>query len=143
MFSKTAEYGIKAMLYVARKSKGDARAGVKEIAAAIDAPMPFTAKILQELSRMDLIRSLKGPNGGFYLEGRDFRISIGRIVQALDGDKLFTGCALGLSECSASRPCPLHHEFVKIRQDISDTLNRSRIGDCSAALEQELTFLKH
>ena len=46
MFSKSCKYGIKATLFIAQKSQHDERVSLKEIAAAINSPIAFTAKIL-------------------------------------------------------------------------------------------------
>jgi len=67
MFSKTCKYALRATLFIGQKSKNGERAGIKEIAAGIDSPEHFTAKILQELGKKNLVQSAKGPNGGFYL----------------------------------------------------------------------------
>ena len=142
MFSKTCEYAIRAMIFIAKKSKAGGKVGIKEIAKAIDAPEHFIAKILQDLSRKGLVQSLKGPTGGFYLEERLSQCSLADIVKAIDGDKLFTGCGLGLKNCSEVRPCPIHNEFKKVREDIYNMLEDARIGEFSKQLEKNLTFLK-
>lgn len=51
MFSKTCEYAIRAMIFVAQKSTDETRVGIKEIASGTQAPEHFIAKIMQELSR--------------------------------------------------------------------------------------------
>ena len=63
MFSKACEYGIRAMLHVAHKSQAKERVGVKDIAKAINSPEAFTGKIMQQLSKRGLVRSIKGPSG--------------------------------------------------------------------------------
>ena len=60
MFSKTCEYGIRAAIFIAFQSYQDNRIGLKEIAKKIDSPEAFTAKILQILSRDNIIKSIKG-----------------------------------------------------------------------------------
>ena len=142
MFSKTLEYAIRAMIFIAQKSKAGIRVGIKEIAKAIDAPEHFIAKILQDLSRKGLVQSLKGPTGGFYLEEESSQCSLADIVKAIDGNKLFTGCGLGLKNCSEIRPCPIHNEFKKVREDIYNMLENAKIGEFSKQLEKNLTFLK-
>jgi len=142
MFSKTCEYAIRAMIFIAQQSKDDARVGVKEIAKGIGSPEHFIAKILQDLSRRGLVLSLKGPNGGFYLDNKTLKCTLADIVKAVDGDKLFSGCGLGLEHCSDARPCPLHHEFKKIRTDIYKTLQSTRLGEFHAQLEKSIGFLK-
>jgi Rrf2 family protein len=142
MFSKTCEYAIRAVIFIAQKSKDGGKVGIKEIAKGIDSPESFIAKILQDLSRQGLVQSTKGPNGGFFLDKNNLRYSLADVVRAIDGDKLFSGCGLGLKMCSESKPCPIHDEFKKIRGQISAMLENARIGEFNEALEQKLTFLK-
>lgn len=143
MFSKTCEYAIRAMIFIGRNTDEGTKLGIREIAKGIDAPEHFIAKILQELVRKELVLSLKGPAGGFYLDKKASKCSLSDIVQAVDGDHLFTGCALGLNQCSEQHPCPLHHEFKKIRKEIYDTLKTARLGEFNEALEKKTTYLKH
>jgi len=142
MFSKTCEYAIRALIYVAQKSKDGSRIGIKEIAAGIDSPEYFIAKILQDLSRKDFVQSVKGPNGGFYTDEKNLKLSVADIVREIDGDKLFSGCGLGLKECSESHPCPIHNDFKHIRQNIKDMLEKSKIEMFVENLDLKLTFLK-
>lgn len=142
MFSKTCEYAIRAMLFIAQKSKDGERVGIKEIAKGIDSPEHFVAKILQDLSRKNMVQSVKGPNGGFYHDKTSLKYSMADIVKIVDGDKIFEGCGLGLRQCSETHPCPIHHEFKKIRKDIKRMLENAKLGTFSEELEKQLTFLK-
>lgn len=142
MFSKTCEYAIRAMIFITQKSKDGGRVGIKEIAKGIDSPEHFIAKILQDLSRKGLVQSLKGPNGGFYVEPNAARCSLAQIVKAIDGDKFFTGCGLGLKQCSETHPCPIHNDFKKVRKDLQEILEKSKLDDLTEKLEKNLTFLK-
>jgi Rrf2 family protein len=142
MFSKTCEYAIRAMIYIAQKSRDGSKIGIREIAKGIDSPEHFIAKILQDLSRKGLIQSLKGPNGGFYMDSAARNISLAAIVIAVDGDKLFHGCGLGLKQCSETKPCPIHHEFSVVRKGLFTMLENAAIGAFTEELEKNLTFLK-
>ena len=142
MVSKTCEYAIRAMLFIAQKSKNNAKVGVKQIAKAIDFPEPFIAKILQDLGRKGLVISAKGPTGGFYLDNAGLKKSLADIVIAIDGDKLFTGCGLGLKTCSAKMPCPVHDDFVDIRKHIKSMMQNAKLGDYNTSLELGEKYLK-
>ncbi|WP_346238857.1 RrF2 family transcriptional regulator [Niabella insulamsoli] len=142
MFSKATEYGIKAMMYIAVKTRNGERVGVKEIAKNIDAPVHFTAKILQELCRKNLLHSAKGPNGGFYLDSADLKTPLGKIVKTLDGDRFYNTCVLGLKACSHKNPCPVHHEFKVIKEKIIDMLEKNTIGSFNTELINKNFFLK-
>lgn len=143
MFSKTCEYAIKAMIFVAQKSKEETRVGVKEIARGTDSPEHFIAKIMQELGRKRLVQSIKGPNGGFYMTEKDLKISISDIVKAMDGDKLYMDCVLGLKACSEKNPCPVHFEFKEIKKRLIHMIESNTIGDFNEKLDSGKFFLKN
>lgn len=143
MFSKSCEYGIKATLFIAQNSQDELRVSLKEIAAAIDSPVAFTAKILQTLAKSGIVNSTKGPSGGFDIEQATLRsITLKQIIIAIDGDALFKGCALGLSICNEEEPCPMHEKFVVIRNQLNETLQSSNLLDVAMDLNNGLTVLK-
>jgi Rrf2 family protein len=143
MFSKTCEYAIRAMIFIAHASRNGEKMSIPEIAAGIGSPLHFIAKILQDLSRKGLVQSLKGPTGGFFLDQTGLSCTLADIVVAIDGDKILLGCALGLKECSESQPCPLHHQFKAIRASICQTLKAARLGDLQEQLDLQTLYLKH
>lgn len=141
MFSKTCQYAIRATIFISKKSSEGERVGIKEIAKGIDSPEHFIAKILQDLSKKGLVSSFKGPNGGFFIE-EDSDCTIADIVKAIDGNKVFSGCGLGLDYCSESRPCPIHNEFKVVRDELSRVLNNAKISMFNENLIKSLTYIK-
>lgn len=129
LFSKSCEYALRAVLYICMNSKDDVNIGVKEIAKEIESPVPFTAKILQQLARKKIISSIKGPNGGFYVNRKQPPVSIYQVVEAIDGADFFERCVLGLKNCSEKKPCPLHQHFKKHRDEITVIFNQKTIHD--------------
>lgn len=143
MFSKSCEYGIRAVIYVANESISDKRVNIKQIAGATQSPVAFTAKILQQLAKNNLVDSLKGPTGGFYMDANKRNtVFLSHIVNAIDGDKLYTGCGLGLKQCSENHPCPVHNEFKIIRNQIQVMLESTNIQKLTEGLHSGLSFLK-
>ncbi len=142
IFSKTCEYAIRAVFYIAHTSNKGHKTGIKDIAAGIDSPELYLAKILQNLSKQGIISSSKGPNGGFYIQESSLIKPLSDIVEAVDGNGLFYGCALGLSQCSEVNPCPLHHQFKSIRDQIHQVLRQTTIGEFNEELINGLFSLK-
>lgn len=142
MFSKTCEYGVRAMIFIAQKSAHGLKVGIKEISRGIASPEHFIAKILQDLSRKGLVQSTKGPNGGFFLDDTSRKKTLADVVSAIDGDKLFTGCALGLKNCSEKQPCPLHDEFKAIRTKIHNMLKTATVAEFNKDLTKGMKYLK-
>lgn len=117
MLSKTAEYAVRALVYIQLQNWEDKRPGFKEIAKNIKSPEHFTAKILQILTRYELIKSIKGRNGGFFFDPNSKALSLHQIIVAIDGEKLFTQCSFGLEKCDNNNRCPLHDDFAELRDN--------------------------
>lgn len=144
MFSKTCEYGIRATIFIASQSYQDNRVGLKDIAEKIDSPEAFTAKILQILSRNNIIHSIKGVGGGFEIPKEKMsQIKLIQIVAAIDGDRVFTGCGLGLSHCSETHPCPVHDRFKEIRNSLATMLENTNLEELAMGIKSGDTFLRY
>jgi Rrf2 family iron-sulfur cluster assembly transcriptional regulator len=144
MFSKTCEYGIRATIFIASQSYQNKRVGLKDIAKKIDSPEAFTAKILQILSKNNIINSIKGVGGGFDIPRETMKdIKLAQIVNALEGDRVFTGCGLGLTHCSEDHPCPMHEKFKSIRNELAFMLENTNLEELAKGIKTGDTFLRY
>jgi Rrf2 family iron-sulfur cluster assembly transcriptional regulator len=144
MFSKTCEYGIRATIFIASQSCQNQRVGLKDIAKKIDSPEAFTAKILQILSKNNIIHSIKGVGGGFDIPRETMKdIKLAQIVNALEGDRVFTGCGLGLTHCSEDHPCPMHEKFKSIRNELAFMLENTNLEELALGIKTGDTFLRY
>ena len=136
IYSKSAEYAIRAFVHLAQVPEGK-YAMVKNIAEAEGVPAAFVAKILQQLAKKGLLRSSKGPTGGFALRMDAAEIRLLDIVETVDGLAPYQQCASGLSECNDDVPCSMHDSWVILRSRIMDYLGNNTIADLAKALEQK------
>jgi Rrf2 family iron-sulfur cluster assembly transcriptional regulator len=142
MFSKACEYGIKAIIYIATQSLKDERVKIGDIVENVGSPEAFTAKILGALTKHDIVKSYTGPYGGFKIDTNRMKITkVSEIVFAIDGDSIYNGCGLGLSECSNVQPCPMHNKFVKIRGELKIMLETTTIYDLAIGLKSGESIL--
>ena len=141
LYSRSAEYAIRAFVHLAQVPDGR-YAMVKQIAAEEEIPAHFLAKILQQLARKGMLRSSKGPTGGFSLRVPADEVRLLDIVEALDGLSEYEKCASGLAECTDDMPCPLHDSWKPLRSRIMDYLGRNTIADLAKALEQKRRMLE-
>ncbi|MDX1472134.1 MAG: Rrf2 family transcriptional regulator [Flavobacteriaceae bacterium] len=141
MFRKTSEYAIRATIFIAQQTNNGSISTQGQIADAIGSPVAFTAKILQKLARQRLIQSKKGPNGGFYLEKPD-QLFLKDIARAIDGNDVLNKCVLGLKGCNDKNPCPIHFQYVAIRDGMNAMLESSSIQDLVLKLQEEKVRLK-
>lgn len=143
MFSKSCEYGIKAVIYIAQKSLQNERVRLDDIASAIDSPVAFTAKTLQLLSRNNIIHSVMGANGGYEIPKEKIeKITLLQLVKIIDGELIYNGCGLGLTECNNDAPCPIHDDFIKVRNELKQMLQNTTILKLVINLGIGLTHLK-
>ncbi len=144
MLSKTAEYALRAVIYIAQKGTEDSKLGIREIAEGIDSPPSFTAKILQSLTRNNkVVSSVRGPNGGFYLSDKARKLPVRAVLEAVNEEGLFSACLLGLKECSEARPCPMHQQFAPIRKQLKQVFDNTTIQQLVNEGNKGRFFLSH
>jgi Rrf2 family transcriptional regulator, iron-sulfur cluster assembly transcription factor len=136
IYSRSAEYAVRAFIHMATLAPGE-YAMVKNIAAEAGIPIPFLAKILQELARDGFLRSSKGPRGGFRLSLPPEEISLRRIVDAVDGAGRYQRCIGGSPECNDRAPCGLHDSWKALRSRIIEYLEDTSVADLAKALGEK------
>ena len=136
MISKACKYAIRATIFVASKQEEGIKLNIKDIAREVDAPEAFTAKILQVLNKTRIITSLKGPYGGFYIEDYQLQQPVINIVNAIDGMSVFQECGLGLKQCSATHPCPMHDQYKIARDALQDAFQNTTIGQLAEQVNE-------
>jgi Rrf2 family protein len=105
MISQTAEYALRAIVYLADQ-QGNPRT-TAQIAEVTQVPPGYLAKVMQSLSRMKLVHSQRGLNGGFTLTRDPTQLSMLDIISAVDPIRRFRECPLGLPSHNEDL-CPLH-----------------------------------
>ncbi len=106
VISQTAEYALRAMVYLATTQASTAQT-LSQIADATQVPQSYLSKVLQSLSRAGLVQSQRGAGGGFALTKAPQETSIYEVVQAVDPLQRIVGCPLGL-DAHQQQLCPLH-----------------------------------
>jgi DNA-binding IscR family transcriptional regulator len=91
--------------------------------------------------RQNIINSAKGPSGGFYLSKEQLAQPVIHIVEAIDGKKVFKECGLGLSKCSSTHPCPIHHEYKKARSILEKLFQEKKVFNLCEPVNSGLAHL--
>lgn len=119
MFSKSTEYALRAAIFIAQKGSEQNKLGIGAIAAAIDSPLSFTAKIMQLLSKGNkLVSSVRGPNGGFFMTEKAMQLPVRSVLDQMGENEVLEKCILGLNKCSETKPCPMHSEYKQIKLNL-------------------------
>ncbi|MQY81919.1 MAG: Rrf2 family transcriptional regulator [Dehalococcoidia bacterium] len=132
LYSKSAEYAIQAMLYLA-ENEGRGLVMVSSIAEIYNIPRHFLAKLVQTLTRNRLVKSYRGRNGGIKLAR-----SSEKIVNAIEGPPPEQPtCVIGLDVCSDDAICPLHKQWQHIVDLMHDTLSSETLLDLAEGMRQK------
>src|ERR1700688_5299513 len=124
IYSRSSEYAIRAFVHLAQVPDGK-YAMAKNIAAEEEIPAHFLAKILQQIARKGLLKSSKGPTGGFCLKVPANKLKLIDIIDAVDGLNNFTACAGGLPECNSATACSLCARWKPVHSRIMVFLGKT------------------
>lgn len=139
LLSKSFGYAIRGILYISMMQKEGRKVQVEEIAEKLAVPKHFLGKILQELVKVGLLKSTKGPYGGFELASETLSKSLFDIFKTTDDAEQLTHCVLRTNPCDPVNPCPVHQNISKIREEFRQLLLNTTVGDLAQG-ETELTL---
>ncbi len=141
MISNNSKTAIKAVIYLCSQFESETKSSIKDVANYINANEHTVAKILQQLVKHEIINSVKGPSGGFFISIKQQSLPIITIVQAIEGQKIFKDCGLGLSKCSAQHPCPIHEDYKQARDIVEDLFKSKKVADLCSPVNNGVAYL--
>ncbi|TCU33559.1 RrF2 family transcriptional regulator [Rhizobium azibense] len=127
MLTKKGKYGLKAVAYLARLKPGET-AFINDIAARNNIPKKFLDTILLELRNVGILRSKKGPGGGYSLSRPAAEIEIGKIIRTLDGPLAPIRCASRTAyetcdDCKHPETCEVRLAMTDVRDAVASILD--------------------
>lgn len=129
MISQTAEYALRAVVWLA--SRGDGSLGTLHIAEATRVPAGYLSKVLQALARAGLVVSQPGRKGGFTLVRRAEEISVLDVINAVDPIQRIKTCPLDLKSHGVNL-CPLHRRLDDAMAKAEEAFASSTIAELLA-----------
>jgi Rrf2 family protein len=129
VISKSGEYGLRALLYMAANYPNEGFVNIREMSEALDISFHFLTKILQVLTQKGILQSYRGPNGGVGFLKKPDEVSLADLVRALEGDDFFNKCLLGLPGCGERQPCPMHAYWTTIRNNLEEEFEATTLAD--------------
>jgi Rrf2 family transcriptional regulator, iron-sulfur cluster assembly transcription factor len=135
--SPTCQHALRALIYLAEKD-APGPVLVREIADAAGVPRQSLAKILHHLRNQGLVRSTKGPGGGYQLAFPSDSLHVVDVIEAVDGHiELEKTCILGLDECTDSESCALHQVWKLFRENYVHTIRTMTLRQAADALKRK------
>lgn len=137
---KYTDYALRVLIYTGMKSEGQL-ASIKEISEVYNISSHHLGKIVHELTKLELIESTRGRNGGICLAKPAEEINVGLIVRQLENDLVLLECFdKGANHCVISPGCTLKHALNKALHAFFHVLDQYTIKDLIAN-ENELLDL--
>ena len=112
-FSKTTEYSIRILTFMAREK--DKIYSARFLNEKLGIPYKYLTNLLKKLANLGFIKSIRGKYGGYKIIKDLNEISVYQIIVAIEGYEVFTRCILGFDKCDENNPCLMHKEWSKIR----------------------------
>ena len=135
--SPTCQHALRALIYLAEKD-APGPVLVREIADAAGVPRQSLAKILHGLRNKGLVRSTKGPGGGYQLARPGGSMHVIEVIEAVDGRvEMEKTCILGLDQCSDYASCALHDVWKLFRENYLATISRMTLREAADALQRK------
>ena len=123
--SKKSQYGLRAMVYLARIAKEKRVCPLKEVSQKEGIPFDFLEKIISELEKEGLVKAKKGVRGGYFLAKPAKEITAGKIVGILEGGIAPVSCV----GCPISRKCSTKSVWSEVQESLDSTLDSITLED--------------
>lgn len=124
--SEAASLALHGLVLIAKNQP--LRMNVKTLSVELNASQTHLAKVFQKLSKAGLVRSLRGPAGGFELNNPAEDITFLEIYEIIDGKITLGDCPLGKNHC-VFQSCIFDNELNRISADIYETFKKMKLSD--------------
>lgn len=136
MLSKKTKYGLKALVYIAKKDNGKQPVLIAEIAEQENISKKFLEMILLQLKNTGFLGSKKGKGGGYYLLRDPKNITVASLIRILEGPIALLPCvSLNFYEkcddCKTEEECSLHRVMIEVRDSTLKVLENRTLADLS------------
>jgi Rrf2 family protein len=136
----TGEYTVRAMLYLAAKPAGTV-AQIYDIAQQGEIPENFLRKIVQLLTRSNLILSHRGVGGGIELARPAAEITLLDVLEAAEGKLALNKCLIRPGWCYRDAWCAVHLVWSEVQEQMKEILRRRSIAElASQTLQRQQQF---
>ncbi len=141
MITQKTRYALRSLLFLAEE-QGGAPVQLARIAESQRVPPKYLELIMIDLKKAGLIKSVRGPKGGYRLSRDAEQISFGEIVRSMEGPIALVSCAsvnfyAPCGDCQDEATCAIRRAFTVLRDQSTDVLDSISLAQ-GAEWEQRL-----
>lgn len=129
--STRGRYGLKAMLDIAINSKDNTYVSLKSVAKRTGISERYLEQLMALLKKADLVKSIRGAQGGYSLSKEPEHISVGDILIVVEGPFELVECLLGNEACGNGdcNECITKDVWAKLSDSVSETANNISLAE--------------
>jgi len=128
LYRRSGQLALQTTLLLALEPEGHTRR-IRELADELGVAPSYLTKIVQNLTRVGLLRTLRGPGGGVQLARPARTIHPWEVLAAVEPTGEYTRCLLGSRPCNDDAPCPLHAVWSPARERICEILQTKNLRE--------------
>ena len=118
--TKKVEYALISLVHLSEQDN-NVFFPASKIAEKYTIPNEILAKILQQISSLNMIKSIKGPKGGYKISCKINTINMFEFIEMIEGPIGIVDCVAS-NDCSAIDCCSIKDPMTKINNQIIETL---------------------
>lgn len=130
-FSKRSLYAVRAMVRLATQHE-DSPVSIREISEIENISLPYLEQLFACLRRSELVKSVRGPGGGYVLSRPPAEISMEQIIESVDETIAPAACTENDEVCMRSPDCFMHPVWSELGDKIRDFLAHISVEDLMA-----------
>ena len=127
--SRKVDYALRAVIHLADEEAAGRICSVSEIATRERIPRQFLEKIVQELIHKGLVRSRRGPRGGYELARAADKMTFRDVIEAVEGPIALNNCTGEHADCSLIGACGMERIWREGQRRVMDLFERTTIAD--------------
>jgi len=135
--TRRGDYGVRAMLALARAREGAGPMSARVIAASMNIPPSFLAQVMRDLMAAGLVDATTGRTGGYRLARPATGISVLEVIESVEGDGRRIACVLRGSPCGRDGFCDAHAVFFAAQEAMLDRLRTATLADLARSHDAE------
>ena len=125
--STKGSYGLRAMIQLALRDE-QAPVPLRDIAQEENLSLDYLEQLVISLRRAGLVRTTRGPRGGFQLARPPDQITARQIVEALEGSLTVRECVSDPASCNRSSSCAARELWERVSRAIAGTLEEATLA---------------
>ena len=128
LISAKGRYALRCMLDISLNGTED-NVKLKDIAERQDIPIKYLEQIISTLNKAGMVKSERGPNGGYRLSRPPEEYTVGMIIKQMEGDTVPVSCLADVNDCKRSDRCVSMILWKKLNDAVNSVLDGTTLAD--------------